>query len=176
MLIDKPTVYFRATRDAAYNYSIYCWFHWRDWSELPVPIKALDEHRYDFEGALFVWPRPNSKASPWGCSIYHHEIRFVPLVIPRNEVELEAGGHGALIACTDKLTGNVMQYRDYDLLNLDDTALLHWLKTTVQPAFNAHGVHLPWQWRDSRIGDASTGLIYSDPAKLYELAKRRNLI
>lgn len=175
-LIEKPVLYYRASQDADYSYALYSWFHWRDWSELPWPIKELDEHLFDFEGALFAWPRPSSRVTPWAASICHYEICFVPLIIMHNAVEIEAGGHGVVPSCGDSGGGNVMIYRRYDLINIDDAATNRWLRDEIQPAFNTNGVHLPWQWRDSRIGDASTGLIYSDPARLGMLAKKEGLL
>jgi hypothetical protein len=186
--VETPTLYYAMHTDGLNYYALYAVFHRMDWSELPWPIKVLDEHQFDLEGILRVFDIERGKHL-WSASIFHHDILIQLKADPMLSFRIEAGGHGILTpakAAIGKGTLNrmnmAMRYPFADgcgeLVSIPDH--MHDWRSTYERAFNRNGVHCPWQWSDNQIedahGDATAGLIYRDPAKLLSLATGLGLV
>jgi len=204
-LLDRPTVYVAVKKDSEYLYCYYLLFHRKDWSELPWPLKPFDEHEYDFEGILRVLPRPDKKPNmkqlglfPFReVSVFHHDLLFSRYSrvhgVGQNDFVVEAGGHGIIpdrpwkkdlfdISPYPLLTKIVynLRYGATEFVNIGTKSKLSWLQHDIQPAFNDCGVHMPWQWNDSKIrqtfGKETDGLFWKNPRKLLLLAKGIGLL
>lgn len=181
--IDKPTVYFSAKEDENYHYLLYCVYHRMDWSygQPGGPLRdSLDTHQHDFEGVLRAIPGDDSGEYEWACSVFHKELH---LTRGWMVFSIESQGHGIFPVPRrrDFLTQsrNEVVYAHYRLVNINsEWSPEQWIK--LRQVFNANGVNLPDQWNDWRIrkkyGKETDGLIFTDPAKLRELAYKCQLI
>jgi len=138
----EPTVYHRKVGD----FSLYCLFHWRDWSTWPAIIKPLDEHPFDFEGALIG---PN-----WSAAVFHHEIKFINQ--QAQTIHVEPAGHGIDFYSRPGVF-LWLPFGDYKLIEITNDMVDVWTRE-FQPIFNRNGVHMPWQWCD--------GLMWHNPDKV----------
>jgi hypothetical protein len=91
--IQEPTLYYAIHTDGELYYALYAVFHRLDWSELPWPVKSLDEHQFDLEGLLRVFDIKTGRHL-WCCSVFHHEILFQEKADPMLAFRIEAAGHG----------------------------------------------------------------------------------
>jgi len=184
--IETPTIYCVIHVDGIRYYALYAVFHRFDWSALPWPFKSLDEHQFDLEGILRVFDI-NTGLHLWCASIFHREILFQERADPGLAFRIEPAGHGILppkqvMAGKGSLDRAHMAVRYPFADGCGDIRPIdrHSWEQDYQQLFNAHGVHCPWQWNDHRIrdkyGPESDGLIYWDPARLFELAGQLAII
>lgn len=177
--IEEPTLYYAVHADKENYYALYAVFHRLDWSELPWPVKSLDEHKFDLEGILRVFDIRTGKHL-WCASVFHHQILFQELADPMLPFRIECGGHGILTPEEGRASKGTLNQSNMamrypfpdgcgELVSIPENMIL-WIET-YQPMFNATSVKCPWQWGCGRIGDKSKGLIYTDPARLWELAR-----
>ena len=181
-LIGEPTVYYAISQDKEYRYCLYCFFHRKDWSELIWPLKAFDEHEYDFEGVLVIVNRKDSSVRA-AITVFHKNFKYINVgmrLFKSFPIVIEPGGHGVYFGLWPA-GDNTIDYRDYKLVNMANKKRLNYLKKTVQPVFNACGVHLPWQWNDENLvthfgRSATEGLMWKNPGLLYRYAKKAKLL
>ncbi len=186
----EPAVYYIVRESTTHLYVLYCFFHRKDWSELPWPIESLDEHDFDFEGMLVAITKKDYELKiklkkpyrhwlfpyEWAISVSHTVFKYAN---PCTQTcRIEHAGHGVTPGWTE-VEGNRVIYVDYGLINLDNEKLRDWIFGSLRKPFNKQGVKLPDQWNDSRIrrkfGKDTDGLIYSNPEELRSLACRLNL-
>lgn len=182
--IDKPTVYFSVKEDEDHWYCLYCVYHRLDWSygQFGGPLRdTLDTHQHDFEGVLRAIPKLDRPVYEWNASIFHNDIKVYNSWTPVYTIEPQ--GHGIQAAHWNKsmrnYSFNTVEYVKYDLVDINwQWTVEHW--HDIKTVFNENSVHMPDQWNDWRIrreyGKETDGLIYTDPAKLYELARKCQLM
>ena len=167
-LIEKPTVYFSVKQDRKYTYIFYGFFHRKDWSTWPI-LKVMDEHEFDFEGALYVVHKTRLL---YRILRAHNTLQFLTgdQQIREYYIGIEAGGH----AVRPWVAGdNYMSYYDYELVNMNNPKFSKWMFGDLKRIWNKHGVSTPDQWgHHARF----RGLIWTDPAKLIEKAKKARLL
>ncbi len=186
---EEPEIYFAVKENDTHYYIYYLVYHYRDYSLLPPPIKALDEHRHDFEGVMLAVDK-KSKDISWGVSRSHYRLKvydewsLMPGPHSRPWFIIELGGHGI-----QSITGhdsnyncdeNRIIYKNYILINFYQKNIYKWFMTSVHTEFKKAGVDMPWEWNDKKIsqkfGPTSTGLIWTDPDDFLKLARKCKLV
>lgn len=138
----RPAVYYRQIG----VFTLYCLWHWRDWSTWPAMIRALDEHPWDFEGALI--------GPDWSASVFHREIKFLPE--KAHTIWVEPAGHGIRFT---PIAGPFLflPSGSYKLIEITDQTVEVW-RRCFEPEFSKSGVDMPWKW--------GQGLLWADPGEL----------
>ena len=114
----EPTVYYK---DFGVE-RLFVLFHREDYSELPAPIRWMDEHPFDLEGAII---------GPDGSlSIFHHKVKEIRS--RARTIWVEKGGHGIQFA---PLSGNFLWLTDYRLIEITDSLVETW-RADYQPVLN----------------------------------------
>ncbi len=174
-----PTIYFSAKQDETHYYILYCVYHRKDWSSRGGLIGKLDSHNHDLEGALIVVDRTYGGIVQ-AASIFHNEIRFYSHLLRfRKSVifSIQAEGHGIFMESFINEMQNQIWYMRYDLENLNEERVNKLFFGRWKEEFNKNGVSTPDQWGYvSKMGVKSKGLIYTDPLRLFNMARKRKLL
>ena len=172
-----PVIYFSAKEDIDHQYFLYCVFHRKDWSSNRGLIGHLDTHEYDLEGAMVVVDSWSEKAVML-ASIFHNTILFDKAGSGRQTFHIEPEGHGITPWSDGVLfVSNHMNYENYGLVNINEPRVHKKFFGSWKREFNKSGVSTPDQWGYvSKMGVKSKGLIYTDPRKLFNMARKRKLL
>ncbi len=179
---EEPAVYFAVKEDAGNYYIWYLIYHYRDYSTWIPPFKEWDQHRHDFEGVMLAVDKESNRIL-WHVARAHYELN--PIItydgMPYKNLQfwIEKGGHGIYRGFYKKQKNSII-YRDYKLINFLSVKCQRFVEKSLAPAFKDTGVTFPHQWNDWRIqrkwGKRTDGLIWTDPNKFYEYAKKKQII
>ena len=173
-----PVIYFSAKSDTDHTYILYCVFHRKDWSSRGGLIGHLDSHEYDLEGVIVVVDGLSEKVVAT-ASIFHSQIKFSTnqtLYAGRPVFLIQSEGHGIYME-ESIMPRNHLTYMDYGLVNINEPRVHKKFFGIWKKEFNKNGVSTPDQWGYvSKMGVKSKGLIYTDPRKLFNIARKRKLL
>lgn len=166
----RPTVYYAASESETDFYLLYCFYHYKDYSTLPAPLKKLDSHRHDFEGVLVVGPKREGGVVYFTRS--HYEFKRGVWFDPHPPVVIRSGGHAIEPKTQVEAKGNFICYTDAALLDMRSKSFQNkW--EYLREHFAEHKVTMPDEWNDIqtkvKFGKRTDGLIWRDPEEFVKL-------
>jgi len=173
--------YFSVKTDEKYYYILYCYYHYWDYTNFLL-AKPFDEHRHDFEGALFRIPYflpHHEKTIPIDViTVFHKELLYNEIewlspntfdLIPMNVLYIQSEGHGIKYESKFNYHKNHLIVDNYKLISLNNFTKTQW--ETYKKIFNKNHVNMPDQWSDN---GKYSGWMWKFPDKLFETKERVN--